>query len=360
MPTIVSARNRRLKCMPFGEPGSGKTTWACGAQDHPDMSPVLVIDSDDGLLSVAARGDIAAEECRTIAQYEVILGKIASGDPVFKEFKTIITDSGSDLLTKAEGAKTPKERDQFYVSAALKASQGDDPEQAMSIIQKVSNPQMQESLGTVIRMQVAMRAISKDDFDMGYRVAKDIPNLSQRSMVFGMLANKLVEKKDMVRAREFLSDAETSVLKAIDGTDKANALLQIASIMVRVDAIRAFDTMRSAVDAVNHSTFTDPNAGNPTNNGGLTFVSFGTNTFNFDGALTPLARNDFQKSLLLAQAIEMKEASTLAQISVCRGVLVKSAEQNASEKADKEEKEKKDETVKPKPDEKKEALKKPF
>ena len=114
MPTIVSARNRRLKCMPFGEPGSGKTTWACGAQDHPDMSPVLVIDSDDGLLSVAARGDIAAEECRTIAQYEVILGKIASGDPVFKEFKTIITDSGSDLLTKAlrEEANAGFEREQ--------------------------------------------------------------------------------------------------------------------------------------------------------------------------------------------------------------------------------------------------------
>lgn len=101
MPTIVSAKNRRFKCMPFGDPGSGKTSWACGAQDHPDMRPVLVIDSDDGLLSVAARGDIAAEECRTLKDYETILGRIAAGDPVFREFNTIITDSGSDLLDKA-------------------------------------------------------------------------------------------------------------------------------------------------------------------------------------------------------------------------------------------------------------------
>lgn len=101
MPTIVIVKNRRFKLLLFGDPGTGKTTWACKAQDHPDMRPVLVIDSDDGLLSVAARADIAAEECKTISDYETILGRIAARDPVFKEFKTIITDSGSDLLDKA-------------------------------------------------------------------------------------------------------------------------------------------------------------------------------------------------------------------------------------------------------------------
>jgi len=100
-PSIVTAKNRRIKCMPFGPPNTSKTTWACGAQDHPDMRPVLVADSDDGLLSVAARGDIAAEECSTIAQYEALLTKIAGGDPVYRDFKTLITDSGSDLLDKA-------------------------------------------------------------------------------------------------------------------------------------------------------------------------------------------------------------------------------------------------------------------
>src|SRR6266446_1679584 len=100
MPQIVTARNRRIKCMPFAEAGGGKTTWCAGAQDHPDMSPVLFIDSDDGLLSVAARGDIAAERCSSLVQYEAILGRIVTGDPVFKEFKTFVTDSGSDLLDK--------------------------------------------------------------------------------------------------------------------------------------------------------------------------------------------------------------------------------------------------------------------
>lgn len=101
MPTIVTAGNRFFKLMPFGEPGTSKTTWACGAQDHDLMSPVLVLDSDDGLLSVAARGDIAAERCSTVREYEFYLQKIASRDPVYKEFRTIITDSGSDLLDKA-------------------------------------------------------------------------------------------------------------------------------------------------------------------------------------------------------------------------------------------------------------------
>lgn len=100
MPQLVSARNRRFKLMGFGEPGTSKTTWMCGAQDHPEMSPVLVIDSDDGLLSVAARGDIEAEECKSVTDFETILGRIAANDPVFSKFKTIIVDSGSDLLDK--------------------------------------------------------------------------------------------------------------------------------------------------------------------------------------------------------------------------------------------------------------------
>lgn len=100
MPTIVTAANRRFKLMPFGEPGSSKTTWSCGAQDHPDMKRVLVLDSDDGLLSVAARGDIAAEECKTTGAYEAMLARLAKDEPEYREFKTIITDSGSDLLDK--------------------------------------------------------------------------------------------------------------------------------------------------------------------------------------------------------------------------------------------------------------------
>ena len=255
-----------------------------------------------------------------------------------------------ELLARADAAKTPQEKDGYYMSAALTATQGEDPEQAILILEKISTPGMDEPVGSLIRMWAASKAISRDDYDLATRVARNIPSLQQRALVFGAMANRLVEKKDMVRAREFLSDAEASLLKAKDGPEKANALIQVTSVMARVDPIRAFDTMRSTVDAINHATFQDENA--PIKPGNGLVFPYGLNTFNFDGALTPLARTDFQRSLLLAQAIEKKEASTLAQISVCRGVLVKTAEQSAAEKAEKEEKEKKDETVKPKPDQK--------
>ena len=117
---IVKAGNRRFKLMPFGPSAGGKTTLAATAQDHPDLSPVLFIDSDDGLLSIAARGDIAAEECKSIEDYERILSRVAAGDPVYKDFKTIITDSGSDMLERAL-----REEAALQYDKAQKASRGD-------------------------------------------------------------------------------------------------------------------------------------------------------------------------------------------------------------------------------------------
>ena len=66
----------------------------------------------------------------------------------------------SDLLAKAESAKTRQEKDLYYLRAAIQASQSDDPDQALSIVEKISTDQMKATAGTVVRLSVAMRAFA--------------------------------------------------------------------------------------------------------------------------------------------------------------------------------------------------------
>lgn len=233
-----------------------------------------------------------------------------------------------ELLSQAERAETPLEKDSLYMQAAMLASRAGDTDQALLIAEKISA----ERIGTYdikssVRYEGAMAALKKKDVETAYRYSKELPDLQQRALVFGQIVRILFAKKDTVRAMEVLSDAEKSIGKADEGPEKARALLIIAGAAARLDPMRGFEVMRTAVKAINHASFV-PQWQNDltTTTGGssrMTGITFGLNTLNFDQVFPLLARADFDGALLLAQAIEKKEASVLAQLSVCRGALNK-------------------------------------
>jgi len=83
----------------FGDPGSGKTSLAVSAQDHPKMADVLVINHEGGLLSVAHRGDIRAVDVHTTEELEDILIRLKQRDKEYKGIRTVIIDSATELQT---------------------------------------------------------------------------------------------------------------------------------------------------------------------------------------------------------------------------------------------------------------------
>jgi hypothetical protein len=147
-----------------------------------------------------------------------------------------------------------------------------------------------------------------------------VPRLQQRIFAFSQLSTALFDKKDRQRALEVLSDAEALTSRAENGPDKARAMLTLAGAVARIDTIRGFEAMKSAISAINRTNLTLTPAG---------FLTIGgrgagpLNTFNFNDAFTPLARSDFEGALLLAQSLERKEASALAQLAICRSALIK-------------------------------------
>ncbi len=101
MPSLVSTAHIILKGLLVGFPGVGKTSTFATAADCEEMSPVLALDFEGGLLSVSHRKDIWEERIRTIAELEALFWNLANRDKsleldgVFP--KTVIPDSGSAL-----------------------------------------------------------------------------------------------------------------------------------------------------------------------------------------------------------------------------------------------------------------------
>jgi phage nucleotide-binding protein len=117
MPLQVSRvgkdKKPELNLLLYGIPGVGKTTFAAQAQDHPDLSPVLVADLEGGLLSVSGRGDIDAVEIRSSDDLTELFWALRNGTGDFGKYRTVIIDSGSNFANRVlqEWTATNKERE---------------------------------------------------------------------------------------------------------------------------------------------------------------------------------------------------------------------------------------------------------
>jgi hypothetical protein len=222
------------------------------------------------------------------------------------------------LLTKAESGK-PSERDQFYLQAAALTARRGDTEQALSIGEKISNIETRADISSFIRYQAATAALRKKQMDIAYGYAKDITTLPQGAMIFTQMARALREEGDSGRALETLNDAERLLIKSENGAEKAFAMLLLADAMVTLDVNRGFEVMSSAITAINRADFSPEKQ---SNQGMIRKIPVSLHFMNFDKNLSVLSRADFDRALLLAQTIEMKELSLFAKLAVCRGVLV--------------------------------------
>lgn len=100
-----------LKLIVYGAPGVGKTTLAATAAEHKELRNVLFLSIEGGMLSVPASPYIIKEEIRNGGDYsafehiESYFWALAQRDystyPWMKDIRTVVIDSGSELLTLA-------------------------------------------------------------------------------------------------------------------------------------------------------------------------------------------------------------------------------------------------------------------
>lgn len=226
------------------------------------------------------------------------------------------------LLAKAERTVDPREKDGLYQRASMLALSGNDIGRALSIAEKIGNETMRARTVSMIRYNAAVRAVRERDFTAAYQYLKGLTNIRQRAMVFNQMIR--MSSGDPEKALSVLSDAEQMLSSAEDGPDKVNAMLNLVVVATSLDSDRGFEIMQSAIralDRLNESTVDDKAAVDKLRRETTDRTLTGLSVSDFRG-LEVLAKADFERGLLLARSIRRKEVSVLAQLAVCRGVLI--------------------------------------
>lgn len=127
-PYNVSEVKPYLNILLYAEPGTGKTTLAATAQAHPDMSPVLVLNIEGGLLSIQNVPGIEAEDIKSVAHLEEIFWKLINKEEGYDKYKTVVIDSGSEVQTMdlEQIAREAWEKDQKQPESKRKRKSMDD------------------------------------------------------------------------------------------------------------------------------------------------------------------------------------------------------------------------------------------
>lgn len=89
-----------LNLLVYGPSGVGKTTLAGSAAAHPDLSPVLFLNIEGGLLSVVGKPGVLAADIRSTADLEdafwSLKKSLDDGKPIAR---TVVIDSGTEAQT---------------------------------------------------------------------------------------------------------------------------------------------------------------------------------------------------------------------------------------------------------------------
>jgi len=261
---------------------------------------------------------------------EAVRAAVASPD-----VRSGITSTGGLLTAKemveaAETSVRPEIREMTYRQAAMLAAQAGQLDQAREIANKITEPGTRSSVESFIRNRedqkrsdAVQAAIRRGDFDTAYGLINEHSDPRRRIGDLGTLALALSTKKENARASQVIAEAQRLIPNMENSIDTVYDQLRLAGIAARLDVDRGFEDLSQAVASLNKAKLAarwtkmekGPEAWARTENG---LVRLG---FAFDAGFGAFGRIDFNRAVQAARGIEMKEASVLAQLGICRGVL---------------------------------------
>jgi hypothetical protein len=277
------------------------------------MFDLIYQDIMEGLLPLFERHqpERAAFIRSRLGQIETALPPKVSGAKFTPRLITV-----KELLDEAQTRKDPSQKDSLYADAAGKAEEAGDFDQAIAIAEKLSDKRRVMDLSS-IRHSAAINASDKGDIDAAYRYAKEIPDTSHHARALCRIALKSFEKRDLQRATELINEAEKMIAKSGPTPEKVFALLDVAAAATTINPVSGFEVVNTAIGVINQ-LYSAKSQSNRTD--------FIRDSMTFEKSLGMLARVDFQRAMRLALAITQREVSALAQLAVCRGVLVEPKE----------------------------------
>lgn len=241
-----------------------------------------------------------------------------------------LTQSGStdDIAKQAEAATDSFQHDLLYFRAALSASGAGEFQRALSLAEKISAEDFRDELESNVRFSASTDSLGKGEIDESLSYAKEISDVRRRALLLAKIARALLDRQDILRASEVLSEAEKTIGKGKDGMEKAQALLIITEVKIRLDPTQGFESMEATVKAFNEADAAPAPKSDAAPGIGSMMKTMLAGMFrlgspDFAPSFSLLAATDFNRAIQLAQKLMRKDGAVLAQLAACRGVLIK-------------------------------------
>jgi hypothetical protein len=227
----------------------------------------------------------------------------------------------ADIARDAIEATDKSERESLWARAALGWLARDGLKEAEETAFRISNDATRDR----VLIQVVQRYSSVKRIEDALALARRVVDLSLRADVMVMLANGALASGHEGRAVELLNEAATCSASAAL-IDRARSLIKIAGSFAAFDDISSFDTLQSAIKAINEASkrqqeSKDEPASAANGNAVRTSALDDLNGPSLERTLAVLAKSDFDRALSLAQQLPGREASIVAQLAVCKGGL---------------------------------------
>jgi hypothetical protein len=235
------------------------------------------------------------------AQLQRRLSELGDREPS----STVTSSSAAQLIHPVAIEQVARDSDLLYARAVFAWLARKDMREAQRAALNISNPEMRDRALLPVARQLMSKARIKD----ALLIAPLIQSRIARTDLIVRLAEAVIALGNTTCAKTLLDLAELEAAKIEKPFARAQSLLAIAADFSPFNSARAFIVMQEAVKVINE-TFIDANAQAKW----LLHLSF-TNS------LTALARQDFDRALLLAQQLTDKETSLMAQLAACRGGL---------------------------------------
>ena len=233
--------------------------------------------------------------------------------------------SFDERVEAAEKLTDVDQRDRDLAFAVTGASKDESVERVLSVIDKISDPGVRDSLTNWFYYFRAQQLITAKNLPEARKLASKVAELDQRAYLFTRIAEESLKvAEDQSEAREMLNEVADTISKAPKTIVSARALLALAYLYAKIDVNRGIEELGSAVRTIN--TLEAPDFSRQfvmlKIEGKVfgTFASYSTPGFNPENAFREMGKLDFDGSL--AQATNFSDKSlraltTLAVIEPC-------------------------------------------
>lgn len=159
-----------------------------------------------------------------------------------------------------------------------------------------------------------MRLVALRRFDDAAGEIEQVPSPARRATLLVQLAHAAGARGDAAYAESSLVSAVRESLREPRPAPRLQALMSIVAGFATLDAMRGFETLETAIEAINKA-MRSIDASSPGKQPPSPV------SLNFDATFGRLAGEDFDRALLLAGRFDPRGHRLLAELAVCRGGL---------------------------------------